>query len=161
MNNLSVDLYFDVADDLTDALLHTIPSQEQVEDWLNATLHQIQYRKPIELSIRSVSIEESNQLNLTYRNKDSATNVLSFPAEIPEFVESNHIGDIAICAQVLCDEAKAQKKTVENHWAHLCVHGLLHLLGYDHITEQDAAEMEAIEIATLSALSIDDPYQVR
>ncbi|WP_371195889.1 rRNA maturation RNase YbeY [Glaciecola sp. SC05] len=161
MNNLRVDLHFDVADDLTDTLLDTIPSQEQVEDWLKVTLDQIKYSKPIELSIRSVSIEESNQLNLTYRNKDSATNVLSFPADIPEFVESNHIGDIAICAQVLCDEAKAQNKAIENHWAHLCVHGLLHLLGYDHITEQDAAEMEAIEIATLSALSIDDPYQVR
>jgi probable rRNA maturation factor len=154
-------LYFESADDLSPRELACIPSQVDVETWLTQALSHIQYYEALELTIRVVSLMESQQLNLNYRNKNNATNVLSFPADIPDFVESKHIGDIAICAAVLVQEAESQSKTIHAHWAHLCVHGLLHLLGYDHITDEDAAEMEGIEIATLSALSIDDPYQVR
>jgi len=157
----AIDLYFEVAGDMPASVLNTIPSDVQIAPWLEQALLQIDYTSAVEVNIRAVSAEESAQLNLHYRGKNNPTNVLSFPSDIPDFVESQHIGDIAICAEVLLNEANVQGKTNAAHWAHLCVHGLLHLLGYDHINEQDAAEMEAIEIATLSALSIDDPYQVR
>lgn len=161
MSTLNVDLFIDFADDLSKAYLESVPNQGKLELCLLTALKQIKHDKSVELTIRVVSMEESNQLNLTYRNQDKATNVLSFPVDLPDFIESNHIGDIAVCAQVLIQEAASQGKTIEAHWTHLCVHGLLHLLGYDHASESEATEMEAIEVATLSALGIDDPYQVR
>lgn len=157
----ALDVYFEVAEDIPAAISERVPSVTKIEKWMLQALKQIQHSHSVELSIRALSMAESNRLNLHYRNIDKATNVLSFPSELPDFIDSNHIGDIAICAEILEIEAAEQNKSVESHWAHLCVHGLLHLLGYDHITEQDAAKMEAIEIATLLALSIDDPYQVR
>lgn len=157
----ALDVYFEVAEDIPAAICERVPSVAKIEKWMLQALKQIQHSHSVELSIRALSLAESNRLNLHYRNIDKATNVLSFPSELPDFIDSNHIGDIAICAEILEIEAAEQNKSVESHWAHLCVHGLLHLLGYDHITEQDAAKMEAIEIATLLALSIDDPYQVR
>jgi probable rRNA maturation factor len=119
------------------------------------TMHQ----EIFEVTLRIVDLAESRQLNSDYRNKDKPTNVLSFPFEAPEHIEMPYLGDLVVCAAVVEQEAREQEKPVANHWAHLCVHGLLHLLGYDHIDETEAQEMEGLETAILAKLNIDDPYQ--
>ncbi|MCF4837249.1 rRNA maturation RNase YbeY, partial [Acinetobacter baumannii] len=106
----------------------------------------------------------SHQLNLQYREKDKPTNVLSFPSDIPEEVlpmlDALPLGDLVICIPVVLQEALEQKKTAQNHFAHLLVHGVLHLLGYDHETsDEDAEEMEGLEIEILAKLNIANPYQ--
>ena len=103
--------------------------------------------------------KESQQLNHQYRQKDKPTNVLSFPFEVPEGIDINLLGDLIICADVVIKEAQEQNKKCDDHWAHLVIHGCLHLLGYDHIKENEATEMESIEIKLLSTLGIDNPYQ--
>jgi probable rRNA maturation factor len=120
---------------------------------------EITHQEIFEVTLRMVDLVESRQLNSDYRNKDKPTNVLSFPFEAPEHIEMPFLGDLVVCAAVVEQEAKEQDKQVTNHWAHLCVHGLLHLLGYDHIDEKEAQEMEGLETAILAKLNIDDPYQ--
>ena len=110
------------------------------------------------VSIRVVNTEEAESLNTRYRHKRYATNVLSFPVPA-ELQAAGQLGDIALCAAVVKQEAFAQHKTVNNHWAHLVVHGVLHLLGYDHEVNKDAKKMEALEIKILASLGIRDPYQ--
>jgi probable rRNA maturation factor len=145
-----------------------IPKLEDIQLWLNALfLHQQIADK--EITVRIVDDAEIQQLNLQYRGKDKPTNVLSFPFEMPELslpvdVQideslSNFLGDIVICTQVVKQESTQQNKLLEHHWAHMIIHGTLHLLGYDHIEELEAEEMEGIEIAILQKLAIDDPYQ--
>jgi probable rRNA maturation factor len=102
---------------------------------------------------------EAKSLNKKYRNIDKATNVLSFPAEIPPQLGINFLGDIVICASVVDYEAQQQRKQSSTHWAHLLVHGLLHLQGYDHENKQAADEMESIEIKILQKLNIPNPYK--
>jgi probable rRNA maturation factor len=131
------------------------PAGEQFETWVSAVL---QSRGDAELTIRLVGREESRTLNHTFRGKDRATNVLSFPAELPDGVDIPLLGDIVICAPLVEQEALEQGKPVEHHWAHLTLHGLLHLLGYDHVEESDAKEMEALETSLLASLGISDPY---
>lgn len=131
------------------------PADEQFETWVAAVL---QSRGDAELTIRLVGREESRTLNHTYRGKDRETNVLSFPAELPDGVDIPLLGDIVICAPMVEQEALEQAKPVEHHWAHLTLHGLLHLLGYDHEEESDAKEMEALETSLLASLGISDPY---
>lgn len=164
MSTEQISLYLEIDEDtrktLPQAVVDTLPSEQSISRWLASVLATIGHENAIELSIRIVSAAESNALNLQYRNKDKPTNVLSFPSDLPDFVESNNIGDIAICAELVCNEAHQQGKSPENHWAHLCMHGLLHLLGYDHITEEQAKEMEAIEVASLHKMSIQDPYHL-
>ena len=111
-----------------------------------------------ELSIRIVDIAEGRALNRDYRGKDYATNVLSFPAELPPGVSLPLIGDLAICAPVVAREAAEQGKDPRDHWAHMTVHGVLHLLGYDHIQDNEAEAMEALETRILAGLGIADPY---
>lgn len=161
MSNNQIELYFEAADDLSAAEHASLVSPEKVLLWLNTALQHIDYKKPCELTVRAITAAESQALNLGYRDKDKPTNVLSFASDAPDFVESDYIGDIAICVAILAQEAEAQHKSNEAHWAHLCVHGLLHLLGYDHIDEQDALTMEALETTILASLGIDDPYQDR
>jgi len=132
-----------------------VPSDEQFEAWVTAAL---QSRSDAELTIRLVGREESRDLNRTYRGKDRETNVLSFPAELPEGIDLPLLGDIVICAPLVEQEALEQAKPVEDHWAHLTLHGVLHLLGYDHVEESDAEVMEALETSLLAVLGIDDPY---
>lgn len=115
--------------------------------------------------LRVVGVEEGRSLNNSYRDKDYATNILSFPsdfsdlpAEVLDEEDAAYLGDLVVCAEVVEKEALAQKKTKEQHWAHLLIHGVLHLQGYDHITEDEAAVMEAIEIKLLGELGIPDPY---
>jgi len=132
-----------------------LPDDRQFERWVSAAL---QRTGEVILTIRIVDREEMRALNMRYRGKDSATNVLSFPAEVPAEVELPLLGDIVLCAPLVADEAQAQDKPVEAHWAHLTVHGVLHLLGHDHQDARDAEAMEGLEVRILESLGIGDPY---
>jgi len=133
------------------------PELAEFERWASAALNA--HRAHAELSIRIVSEEESRELNHHYRGKDKSTNVLSFPADFPEGVDVPWLGDLAICAKVVAREAKEQKKADEAHWAHMTVHGILHLLGYDHIEDQEAIAMEALETEILIKMGYPPPYE--
>ncbi|MBA6264954.1 rRNA maturation RNase YbeY [Colwellia sp. Bg11-12] len=133
-----------------------LPTHEQFQRWVDTALNR--YEKDFELTIRLVEIQESQSLNLQYRKKDKPTNVLSFPFEVPEGIELDLLGDLVICAQVVAQEASEQHKILGNHWAHIVIHGCLHLLGYDHIDDVEATEMEALETKLLKTLEISDPY---
>ena len=135
-----------------------IPSENDFHLWVTQCLSELNI-DDAELTIRVVDADESQQLNHDYRQKNKPTNVLSFPFEAPPGIDLNLLGDLVICAQVVADEAKAQSKPLKHHWAHMVIHGTLHLLGYDHINDDDAKEMESLEVALLAKLNIDDPYQ--
>jgi len=135
-----------------------IPSATSFRRWVDAALAGAKRRKAAELSIRIVGTREGRTLNRDYRSKDYATNVLSFPAELPPGVSLPLIGDLAICAPVVAREASEQHKTPHDHWAHMTVHGVLHLLGYDHIEDDQAEAMESLEKRVLAKLGIADPY---
>lgn len=115
-----------------------------------------------EITVRIVDEAESHELNLTYRGKNKPTNVLSFPFEAPPEIDLDEpyafIGDLVICRQIVEAEAKEQEKPLEAHWAHLTVHGTLHLLGYDHLTDEEAEEMEGLETQIMQSLGFADPY---
>ena len=134
-----------------------LPTEEQIIQWLNVILPQ--FMDNAEITIRIVDEQESQQLNNTYRHKDKPTNVLSFPFESPIEIEVPLLGDLIICKQVVEAEAKEQHKSLTAHWAHMIVHGCLHLLGYDHILDEEAEEMENIEIDIMQQLGFDNPYQ--
>ena len=112
----------------------------------------------VSVTVRIVDEFEMTELNEHYRGKAGPTNVLSFPFENPPGAESNILGDIVVCASVLEREAHEQNKTLMSHWAHILVHGVLHLQGYDHETDEEAQEMEAMEVEILSHLGYPDPY---
>ena len=135
-----------------------VPSAASFRQWVNAALAGAKRRTSTELSIRIVDTTEGRELNRDYRGKDYATNVLSFPAELPPGVQLPLIGDLAICAPVVIREATEQGKPARHHWAHMTVHGVLHLLGYDHIVDAEAEAMEALETRILGKLGIADPY---
>ena len=137
-----------------------LPSSTSFRRWVAAALRGAKHRKPAELAIRIVDTEEARALNNDYRGKDYATNVLSFPAERPPELKLPLLGDLAICAPVVLREAREQRKPPKDHWAHLTVHGVLHLLGYDHIVEGEAEAMEALETRILAGLGIADPYRL-
>ena len=134
-----------------------LPSEADFQRWLDAAV--LPFQKEAEVTIRLVDEAESNQLNLTYRGKDKPTNVLSFPFECPPGIELPLLGDLIICRQVVEREAGEQNKPLLAHWAHMVVHGSLHLLGYDHIDDEEAEEMEALEVEFMQALGYDNPYQ--
>ncbi len=133
-----------------------LPAEAAFQRWLEAAVTPFQPES--EVTIRLVDEAESHELNLTYRGKDKPTNVLSFPFEAPPGIELPLLGDLIICRQVVEQEAAEQGKTVEAHWAHMVVHGTLHLLGYDHIEDSEAEEMEALETEIMLALGYPDPY---
>ncbi|MFZ4212095.1 rRNA maturation RNase YbeY [Pantoea endophytica] len=133
-----------------------LPAESDFQRWLEAAVTPFQPES--EVTIRLVDEAESNELNLTYRGKDKPTNVLSFPFEAPPGIELPLLGDLIICRQVVEQEAAEQGKTAEAHWAHMVVHGTLHLLGYDHIEDEEAEEMEALETEIMLALGYPDPY---
>ena len=133
-----------------------LPAESDFQRWLEAAVTPFQPES--EVTIRLVDEAESNERNLTYRGKDKPTNVLSFPFEAPPGIELPLLGDLIICRQVVEQEAAEQGKTVEAHWAHMVVHGTLHLLGYDHIEDEEAEEMEALETEIMLALGYPDPY---
>ena len=142
--------------DIDNASGDEAPEPPSIRHWVCAALGDLQ--PEAEISVRIVSAAESAELNLRYRRKEGPTNVLSFPADIPDFVESTLLGDLVICAAIVRKEATEQHKTLEAHWAHMLVHGTLHLLGHDHIEEAEAETMEAIETATLGKLGFPPPY---
>jgi probable rRNA maturation factor len=137
-----------------------VPSAASFRTWTDAALRGAKRRKATELSIRIVDTDEGRALNRDYRGKDYATNVLSFPVELPPGITLPLIGDLAICAPVVAREAKEQGKVPRDHWAHMTVHGVLHLLGFDHIEDAEAETMEALETRILAGLGIADPYAV-
>lgn len=137
-----------------------IPEEGEFLYWAGFALRDVTH--PVELTIRVVDEEESAQLNGTYRGKDGPTNVLSFPFEVPEGLEEDIIplplGDLVICAPVICRESVEQGKQLWHHWAHMVVHGILHLRGYDHIDPEEAKEMESLEVQLLHQIGVPDPY---
>ena len=141
-----------------------LPDFEQLNVWAQTALKDL--KDNADLSVVIVGPEESQSLNLEFRGKDKPTNVLSFPFEMPEELigldddMANLLGDLIICAPVVEREAKEQNKPLEHHWAHMVVHGCLHLLGYDHIKDDEADIMENLERDILKRLDIPDPYLI-
>lgn len=150
----------------------SIPSRDELQHWVDSA---IQGKKPdcnLSIVIRFVNEEEGKTLNRAYRHKKYATNVLSFPFEEPEFssdiaelneaisqhLQQQHLGDIVLCEKVVQAEALEQNKTLKQHWAHLVVHGVLHLQGYDHLNDEDANLMESLEVKILKKLGYENPY---
>lgn len=134
------------------------PSDVDFQQWVEAVLKHEQHDN-VEVTIRIVDDAEITQLNNDYRDKQGPTNVLSFPFECPAEVELNLLGDLVICASVVAHEAIEQNKPERAHWAHMVVHGILHLLGYDHIDDTEAEQMEQREIAILGLLGYPSPYE--
>ncbi|MCD9500275.1 rRNA maturation RNase YbeY [Photobacterium carnosum] len=133
-----------------------LPTEAEFQQWLNAAV--TPFQADAEVTIRLVDKQESHALNLEYRSKDRPTNVLSFPFEAPPEIEMNLLGDLIICRQVVETEALEQQKPLNAHWAHMVVHGSLHLLGYDHIEDDEAEEMEALETDIMQNMGFIDPY---
>lgn len=133
-----------------------LPTAEQIEQWATAAVQP--QSDEVEMTVRIVDEAESHALNLNYRGKDRPTNVLSFPFECPDEVELPLLGDLVICRQVVEREALEQDKPLMAHWAHMVVHGSLHLLGYDHIEDDEAEEMESLETQIMTGLGFADPY---
>ncbi|WP_290521793.1 rRNA maturation RNase YbeY [Aggregatibacter sp. oral taxon 458] len=133
-----------------------LPTAEQIEQWATAAVQP--QSDEVEMTVRIVDEAESHALNLNYRGKDRPTNVLSFPFECPDEVDLPLLGDLVICRQVVEREAQEQDKPLMAHWAHMVVHGSLHLLGYDHIEDDEAEEMESLETQIMTGLGFADPY---
>lgn len=142
--------------DLQQATDADVPSEQQFQRWASAALAEV--NEDCELTIRLVDETESAELNNAYRGKNYPTNVLSFPFESPVPLEPVLLGDLVLCVPVVEREAAEQDKTINDHWAHLIVHGCLHLLGYDHIEDDEAELMESLEIKILHKLDINNPY---
>lgn len=133
----------------------SLPSPEDFARWAEAAIA----RDAAEIAIRVVDETESAELNRYYRGKDCPTNVLSFPFEAPPGVETDILGDLVVCAPVIEREAREQGKAPAAHWAHMVVHGVLHLQGYDHVEDAEAEMMEAEEVALLDRLGFPNPYE--
>lgn len=140
---------------------------DEFSHWINSALAQVPESllasypqgEPLEITVRIVEPEESQTLNASYRGKDKPTNVLSFPFEQPPGLNLPLLGDLVVCQAVVIKEAHDQRKPLKAHWAHMLIHGTLHLLGYDHINDEEAEQMERLEVHILNSLGIDDPYQ--
>jgi probable rRNA maturation factor len=135
---------------------HGLPVERDFQTWLIETV--CLFQQDAEVTIRVVDEQESQQLNGEYRGKSKPTNVLSFPFEAPPGIEIDLLGDLIICKQVVEREAQEQNKSITSHWAHMVVHGALHLLGYDHIDDEDAQEMESLEVEIMQKMGFSDPY---
>ena len=143
-----------------------VPSESDMKAWLSLTVGAVgpQHDNGSEVSIRIVGETESREMNLNYRRKDSATNVLAFPSGLPEIEDWPEdtpvpLGDLVICAPVVEREAAEQGKDLAHHWGHMLVHGTLHLLGYDHQTDAQAQKMESIEVKILDSGGVPNPYE--
>lgn len=134
-----------------------LPDEQQIQGWVDAALQN--HPSDTEIVVRIVDEQESAELNQQYRHKSGPTNILSFPVDLPEGIELDLLGDLVICAPVLEKEAIEQQKILADHWAHIIIHGVLHLLGYDHIEDGEAELMESKEISILNTLKIANPYQ--
>ena len=134
------------------------PDVQQIRSWVAAVFTTLE-RSPLALTVRIVGEEEMAKLNRRYRGRDHSTNVLSFPIEPLPSICTDLLGDIIVCGPVVNREAAIQHKSLIDHWAHMVVHGLLHLFGYTHESNQDALAMEALEKSVLEGLGYSDPYQ--
>lgn len=146
--------------DIQTASSEPLPAEEDIRKWIGAALTGRTTLEQVEVSVRLVDQDEMAQLNETYRGKKGTTNVLSFPANLPTELDIPLLGDIVICAPVVGVEAAQQGKSLSAHWAHMAIHGALHLLGYDHIEEEDAKIMEALESTILMDLNYACPYNL-
>ena len=135
-----------------------VPDESELRRWVFAALAG-QREAGTEISLRLVDEAEMSQLNQTWRGRQGPTNVLSFPADLPEGLDLPLLGDIVVCVPVVRREAAEQAKALEAHWAHMLVHGTLHLLGYDHVNDNDAEIMEALESRILGTLNYPCPYR--
>jgi probable rRNA maturation factor len=145
-----------------------VPAPPWVGRWVHATVRSANaaldstlVHGDAHVCVRIVAPGESQRLNRTFRGKDKPTNVLSFPASVDERRFAGSIGDIVVCAAVVAAEARAQDKTLPAHWAHMVVHGTLHLLGHDHVKRRDARRMERLEVEILRGFGYQDPYRTR
>jgi probable rRNA maturation factor len=143
--------------DLDLAMTESVPAGALFQRWADAAAD---LGVHAELSIRIVDEAESAELNQSYRHKTGPTNILSFPCEVPSGVPNDLLGDLVICAPVVEREAREQGKLAEAHWAHMVVHGVLHLRGYDHLHDVEAEQMESMEIQILSGLGYPNPYEI-
>jgi probable rRNA maturation factor len=153
-----MELYLDIQIAEQAQGLAELPDEQQLTEWACAALNGRCDLEQPELTIRLVANDESQQLNHEYRGKNKPTNVLSFPFEAPPEVPIPLLGDLVIAVPVVAEEAREQGKTLDAHWAHMVVHGCLHLLGYDHIKDDEAEIMENLEREILAGLGFDDPY---
>jgi probable rRNA maturation factor len=133
-----------------------LPTDNQFSEWVNAAL--FDENQDSEIVIRVVDEHESAMLNQQYRKKQGPTNILSFPFDPPKSIDLNLLGDLVICASVVEREAQQQNKISSDHWAHITIHGVLHLQGFDHLEEHEAEVMEAQEITILYSLNLNNPY---
>lgn len=144
--------------DVQSACSEPAPDEPALRRWLDCALAEAGHTKGAEIAVRIMDESEMAALNRRYRRRDGSTNVLSFPADLPPGLELPLLGDIAICAPVVLREAAEQGKPAHNHWAHMTVHGCLHLIGYDHIGMEDARQMESLETRIMLALGLPCPY---
>ena len=138
-----------------------IPASEDIRDWVERAVQAVNPGRDADVSVRIVDEQEMQALNRSYRDQDKPTNVLAFPASDAGFVPPGEVpllGDIVVCAGVVAREADEQGKPPGHHWSHMLVHGTLHLLGHDHVTDSQAQAMEALERRILDSLGIADPY---
>ncbi len=144
---------------------HWVPEAALCRDWITAALTAAGESGPVTVSLCFVDSRASAALNGRYRDQPRPTNVLAFPRQTPAELETAlggaALGDIVVCAELAAKEARAGGKPAVHHWAHLLIHGCLHLLGYDHIDEEDARRMEAMEIGILRGIGIPNPYPAR
>ena len=156
---ITVDVSFaeELISDIAESGDDDVPEPGMLQTWAAAAYLG---KTPAVASILVTTPDEIQKLNKQYRDKDKATNVLSFPMDSPEEVDICLLGDIILCAPVISEEAQQQNKTSSAHWAHMMVHGMLHLQGYDHIKNDEAEEMEQLEISILKRLGFDNPYDI-
>ncbi len=158
---MSITVEVTISEDLVSELPESgdddVPESSLLEKWASAAYLN---ESPAIASLLVTSSAEIQELNKQYRDKDKATNVLSFPMQSPEEIDMCLLGDIVLCAPVIKKEASQQSKTESSHWAHMVVHGMLHLQGYDHVENNEAEEMEQLEVGILKKLGFDNPYKV-
>jgi len=150
MTNVHIDL-------INNSTSTQLPTLDELTAW--AAMAVEQYRQEAEISLLIVDETEGAELNQQWRNKCGPTNVLSFPSDLPAELQLPLLGDLVICAPVVAREALEQKKSLKAHWAHMMVHGTLHLLGFDHIDDAEAEEMESLETDILARIGYPDPYR--
>lgn len=150
---------------VADEQAQTLPTEAEMLSWAEAAMLDDRRDGETEIALRVVTPEEIQTLNRDYRGKDKVTNVLSFPFEMPPGLvdlgeELPYLGDLVICAEQVAQEAVEQQKSLTAHWAHMIVHGCLHLQGYDHIDDEEADVMEGLEVDILAELGFLSPYEV-
>lgn len=134
-----------------------LPTDADITRWGQHAVNAL--HRDVEITVRLVDEPEIQRLNATYRGKDKPTNVLSFPVDLPPGIQDDLLGDIVICPAIVMAEARAQHKSYDSHFAHMIIHGCLHLMGFDHITPEQADIMEPKEIELMAALQFPNPYQ--